>query len=146
MSAFLSKNNNYEGHLLCRCRQWKAGSRLTFLYEYHAGAFFHWLRGLRVIPWPLLPDLVFDPPYDRDPCRSARVLKSSFWFLIRNRNRNSGIFLRSPFVFCRSEQMYQTVVGGACYQGVQKDPVMSNKRASELPREIFVNLRGFGVY
>lgn len=108
MSAFLSKNNNYEGHLLCRCRQRKAGSRLTFLYEYHAGAFFHWLRGLRVIPWPLLPDLVLDPAYDRVPCRSARVLKSSFWFLIRN----SGIFLKSPSVLRRSEHMNQMVLGG----------------------------------
>lgn len=108
MSAFLSKNNNYEGHLLCRCRQWKAGSRPTFLYEYHAGAFFHWLRGLRVILWPLLPDLVFDPPYDSVPCCSDYVMKSSFSFLIRN----SGIFLRSPSVFCRSEHMNQIVGGG----------------------------------
>lgn len=117
MSAFLSKNNNYEGHLLCRCRQRKAGSRLTFLYDYHAGAFFHWLRGLRVIPWPLLPDLVFDPPYDRVPCRSAHVMKSSFWFLFRN----SGIFLRSPSGFFRSGHMNQLVGGGgACYQGFKK--------------------------
>lgn len=142
MSAFLSKNNNYEGHLLCRCRQRKAGSRLTFLYEYHAGAFFHWLRGLRVIPWPLLPDLVFDPPYDRVPCSSAHVMKSSFWFLIWN----SGIFLRSQSVFAGANIWIKLGGGGVCYQGVQKDPVMSNKRASDLQKEIFVNLSAFLVY
>lgn len=36
--------------------------------------------------------------------------------------------------------------GGACYQGVQKDPVMSNKRASDLPKYIFVSLSAFWVY
>lgn len=38
------------------------------------------------------------------------------------------------------------VGGGVCYQWVPKDPVMSNKRASDLPKEIFVNLSAFLVY